>query len=102
MSPIVAATVVFLAVFALVQASIVDPPESPRTPRRMQWWHPFMWIAAVSIVFPLYTCWSALRFALYLVSFATAWASVGLATATAMDGRAIRVYRVSTWQEVSL
>lgn len=102
MNPIVTAAVAFLAVFALVQASIVDPPDAPRTPRRMQWWHPFMWVAAVAIVFPLYTCWSALRFALYLVSFATAWASVGLATATAMDGRAIRVYRVSTWREVSL
>lgn len=105
MNAIVTIAVWFLALFALVQASIVEPPESTKTAReygtamrRVKRW-PY-WIAGVALAVPLFTAWSALRFALYLASFLAAWVSVRLATATAMDDRAIRVYRASTWREV--
>lgn len=107
MNAIVTAAVWFLAVFALVCASVVEPPDSSHTPRQygatvrcMKWWHPPYWIAAVVLAAPLFTAWSALRFALYLASFLAAWASVRLATATAMDGRRISLYRLPGWREV--
>lgn len=105
MNAIVTIAVWGLALFALVQASIVEPPESTKTAheygsalRRIKSWP--LWVGAVLIAAPLFTAWSALRFALYLLSFLAAAVSVRLATVTAMDGRAIRVYRASLWREV--
>lgn len=99
MNPIVTVAVLFLAMFALVRASVVEPGESARTPhqygisaRRLTRW-PY-WMAAVLVVAPLFTAWTACRFILYLISFVAACLSVRLATATAMDGRTLHVYRL--------
>ncbi|WP_157253247.1 hypothetical protein [Nonomuraea typhae] len=106
MNPVIEIAVALLVIFALVRASIIEPPASARDPRQyrarlrsMRWWQPAYWIAAVMLVAPLITAWNALRFAAYLAAFLTACASVRLANATAMDGRAIRVYRASPWRE---
>ncbi|MFI6496949.1 hypothetical protein [Nonomuraea typhae] len=106
MNPIVTAALLVLALFALVQASIIEPPASTRAARQyrtalqsMRWWQPAFWLAAVLLAAPLVTAWNALRFAAYLVAFLAAWASVRLANATAMDGRTIRVYRTCTRRE---
>lgn len=105
MNTIVTVAVWFLAAFALITASVIEPPESTKTGheygtalRRIKLW-PF-WIGAVLVAAPLFTAWSALRFALYLASFLAAAAAVRLASAMAMDGRALRVYRISPWREV--
>lgn len=106
MNGIVTAALGFLAFLALVQASIIEPPASARTPRQyreklrsMRWWHPAFWVASVLLAAPLVTTWNALRYAAYLAAFLAAWASVRLANATAMDGRTIRVYRTSPRRE---
>jgi len=105
MHPIVTAAMWGLAIFALVRASIVEPPESTRTLgqygaalRQVKRWP--LWIAAVVLAAPLFTIWNACRFGLYLLSFLVACLSVRLATATAMDGRDLRVYRIPAWREV--
>lgn len=105
MNAIVTCAIGFLAVCALVRASIVEPGDSARTPhqygasiRRVKSW-PY-WIAAVLVAAPLLTAWTACRFVLYLLSFVAACLSVRLATAAAMDGRALRVYRLPGWREV--
>lgn len=107
MNPILTVAVAFLAVFALLRASIVEPTDTARTRhqygaalRHMKWWHPPYWIAAVVLAVPLFTALSACRFVLYLLSFLAAALSVRLATATAMDGRRIRLYRLPGWREV--
>lgn len=107
MNAIVTFAIGFLALFALIRASIVEPSESARTPReygaalrRMRWWHPAYWIAGVALAVPFFTTWNACRFALYLASFLAAAVLVLLATATAMDGRRIRLYRLHGWSEV--
>lgn len=105
MNAIVTCAIVFLAICALVRASIVEPGESARTPhqygasiRSVKRW-PY-WMAAVLVITPLLATWTACRFVLYLLSFVAACLSVRLATATAMDGRALHVYRLPGWREV--
>lgn len=107
MNTIVVFAVWFLAAFALIRASIVEPPESSKSPRQigtvlrgMQWWHPPFWVVAVLLAVPLYTVWTACRFALYLVAFVGAVASAWLATVTSMDGRALIIHRLVGWTEV--
>lgn len=105
MNAIVTCAIGFLAICALLRASIVEPGDSARTPhqygasiRCVKRW-PY-WMAAVLVVAPLLTAWTACRFVLYLLSFVAAYLSVRLATATAMDGRALHVYRLPGWREV--
>lgn len=107
MNTFVVFAVWFLAAFALIRASIVEPPEQSRSPRqygatlrRMKPWHPVFWVAAVTLAVPLYTLWTACRFALYLAAFVGALASAWLATVTSMDGRALIVHRLAGWTEV--
>ncbi|TMS00214.1 hypothetical protein [Nonomuraea basaltis] len=106
MNTIVTVAVWLLAAFALIQASIVDLPDDDQDtaePRPLKWWHPFYWLGAVAVAFPLYTLWNAGRFAVYVAAFVVACLSVHLATASALDGRALRVYRTPVWlrEEVS-
>lgn len=108
MSTIVGLGIAFLAVFALVTASIGEPPAGTRTAgeygvvlRGMRWWHPAYWVAVVTVAVPLVAAWYACRFAVYLLCFVLAGVAVWLATAAAMDGRRMRIYRIAAWREVS-
>jgi hypothetical protein len=107
MNTVVTVAVWLLAGFALIRASLIEPPQSSRTAseyrstfRAIRWWHPAYWVAAIVLAVPVFTAWSALRFALYLAAFVAAALSVRLATLTSMDGRRIRIYRAHSWGEV--
>jgi hypothetical protein len=107
MNTIVTAAVWGLAVFALIQASIIDPPESTKTGRQcvsrvrqMKWWHPAYWVAAVVLVFPLYVIGSASRYALHVASLWLAKGFKKLAAITAMDSRQPPAYQPVIWREV--
>lgn len=107
MHPIVTAAVWGLAVFALVQASIVDPPESTKTMRQcvstirqMKRWHIPYWIAAVALAFPLHVIGSASRYALHLASLWLAKGLKKLAEITAMDNHQPPACQPIVWREV--
>ncbi|MEV0382458.1 hypothetical protein [Nonomuraea sp. NPDC050643] len=98
----------FLAVFALIRASIIEPPESAKTAReyvstvrQMKPWHPVYWVVAVVLVVPVFTAWSACRYALHLASL---WLAKGLekvSEITAMKPReSVAVFQPVVWREI--
>lgn len=91
-----------MAVLLLVVGTCRDAEPGDRTPgqlaaavRAAAWWRPAWWLACLLVGGLAVPFWYACRFALYTAAYLLAAVSVRVATAAALDGRGVRIYRTS-------
>lgn len=96
------AALLILAGLALVLTTIAEPSADDSTfaelaavLRGIRWWQPAWWLACVLLGGPAVAIWYAARYALHVAAYVLARASAGVASAAAMDGRGVRIYRTS-------
>lgn len=95
--------ILLLAAAALLIGSLTETTPGARTraqlhdqARKTGAWRVIGWILAVLLVVaPAAACWYAARTVLYWLARAVAAAAAWVATAAAMDGRPVHVYRVA-------
>lgn len=100
---LLAGPIFLLAIAALAVGSLAEPTRGARTPRQVGgvarkagFWRVVRGTLFVLLFLaPIVATWYALRTALYWLARAVAAGAAWVASATAMDDRAVRVYRAA-------